>query len=1231
MSLEWIKDNLDPKLNEQAFEACPLKKELGLDEIQKKLSKDWEDQLCQRLVGLDVSGQEKIGTKDQAKRHLERHFDEKKYVHTAALIQQLQMAFWYATDSSSPLSLEVKERLLISINEGVQQCSEGLHNRLNFQLLILGEAENLKQLLTSVRTKMVRAAYASLSNNFGEVHTYNALSKLARDLGLGVPMANEEDPYRGYLNVRSASDHLAKIFKAEYRAFNLPNLIFDELEDIFKKLGYSGEKKDGYFYDTYAAIVERLKSIMPVLSKGIKKPFFYWANELCNEGAPLDTIVETIFIIENELCVIDINRKNIKKLILEQLIEEKFVNAESCRAFNSLRDCSKDDGNLFPISLIDDAQYYALVEVEQREITKKHSIALINRSLSDQGDFLIYVENFGLSGQLFLNYCEVLKNEPSALININSIEPKLKKIINDDEIWDSRYLVSWFWVAQNLLLGSADLLTTKQESLLDIFVQALFVKDKTNQSGWMALAQYYPGGFKEAFRLLQTEEQKNCLLFALCAQGQQGLTGWIVLAQCAPAVLKTMLEFVSTKEQKASVVDGLCIQGDQGWTGWMMLAERAPACLDTALKFVCTNKQRNDVVIALCAQDQQGLTGWIVLAQCAPAVLKTMLEFVSTKEQKASVVDALCIQGDQGWTGWMVLAERAPACLDTALKFVCTNKQRNDVVIALCAQDQQGLTGWIVLVQCAPAVLKTMLEFVSTKEQKASVVDALCIQGDQGWTGWMVLARCAPAVLKTMLKFVCTNKQKNDVVTALCAQDQQSVTGWIILARYATNCLKTALEFVSTDEQKASVVDALCIQGDQGWTGWMVLARCAPAVLKTMLEFVSTKEQKASVVAGLSQKTQNGWAGWIILARYATNCLKTALEFVGTEEEKQRIIALCKDGHQGSTGWMVLARYAPQSLNTLLRFVRTEQQKVDIVTALCEKGRQGWTGWIVLAQYASKTLNQTFGFVRTQTQKKCVADALYEQNGDGLTGWIALARYAPDDLKTALEFVSTKEQKERMVAALCQKGRQNWTGWMVLARYALDDLKTVLEYVCTEEQRYNMVAALCQKERQGLTGWQMIMRDSAAIEKIYQWPDVGKYIRLLLYATDTVTQDHLSKIQKNELLRQALDIISNYLYSSGTGVFSWLRHAGGKLASKQCITKLIDLNINKNDINTSICKIMSQWVSHSNNHNSSRSSFLNNSVLFGCNSNHREAGAESPEPVRKCSVRERWLCCLTKT
>ncbi|WP_423064285.1 hypothetical protein [Candidiatus Paracoxiella cheracis] len=1055
MSLEWIKDNLDPKLNEQAFEACPLKKELGLDEIQKKLSKDWEDQLCQRLVGLDVSGQEKIGTKDQAKRHLERHFDEKKYVHTAALIQQLQMAFWYATDSSSPLSLEVKERLLISINEGVQQCSEGLHNRLNFQLLILGEAENLKQLLTSVRTKMVRAAYASLSNNFGEVHTYNALSKLARDLGLGVPMANEEDPYRGYLNVRSASDHLAKIFKAEYRAFNLPNLIFDELEDIFKKLGYSGEKKDGYFYDTYAAIVERLKSIMPVLSKGIKKPFFYWANELCNEGAPLDTIVETIFIIENELCVIDINRKNIKKLILEQLIEEKFVNAESCRAFNSLRDCSKDDGNLFPISLIDDAQYYALVEVEQREITKKHSIALINRSLSDQGDFLIYVENFGLSGQLFLNYCEVLKNEPSALININSIEPKLKKIINDDEIWDSRYLVSWFWVAQNLLLGSADLLTTKQESLLDIFVQALFVKDKTNQSGWMALAQYYPGGFKEAFRLLQTEEQKNCLLFALCAQGQQGLTGWIVLAQCAPAVLKTMLEFVSTDEQKASVVDGLCIQGDQGWTGWMVLAERAPACLDTALKFVCTNKQRNDVV------------------------------------------------------------------------------------------------------------------------------------------------------------------------TALCAQDQQSVTGWIILARYATNCLKTALEFVSTDEQKASVVDALCIQGDQGRTGWMVLARCAPAVLKTMLEFVSTKEQKASVVAGLSQKTQNGWAGWIILARYATNCLKTALEFVGTEEEKQRIIALCKDGHQGSTGWMVLARYAPQSLNTLLRFVRTEQQKVDIVTALCEKGRQGWTGWIVLAQYASKTLNQTFGFVRTQTQKKCVADALYEQNGDGLTGWIALARYAPDDLKTALEFVSTKEQKERMVAALCQKGRQNWTGWMVLARYALDDLKTVLEYVCTEEQRYNMVAALCQKERQGLTGWQMIMRDSAAIEKIYQWPDVGKYIRLLLYATDTVTQDHLSKIQKNELLRQALDIISNYLYSSGTGVFSWLRHAGGKLASKQCITKLIDLNINKNDINTSICKIMSQWVSHSNNHNSSRSSFLNNSVLFGCNANHREAGAESPEPVRKCSVRER--------
>ncbi|WP_423063175.1 hypothetical protein [Candidiatus Paracoxiella cheracis] len=283
----WIKNNLDPKLNEQAFEFCPLKKELSVDQIKKELPDDWLDQLCRQLLMLDIHKQEKIKTVNVAKKHFERHFDKKLYANVSDLTEQLQLAFWYSTHSDSLLLPEVKQRLVLSINEGLKECSEGLHNRLNSELLTLGEMENLKQLLTLVRTKKVSAAFASLLNDHGGVHTYNSFSKIARDLGFGVSMINPKDRYFGFLEFESVRNHLTKFFKTEYRAFNLPNLLFDELKNIFIKLGYDGEKGKGYSADVYLKIEKQLKSLMPVLANGIKNPFFSWPADFSSTGTSL--------------------------------------------------------------------------------------------------------------------------------------------------------------------------------------------------------------------------------------------------------------------------------------------------------------------------------------------------------------------------------------------------------------------------------------------------------------------------------------------------------------------------------------------------------------------------------------------------------------------------------------------------------------------------------------------------------------------------------------------------------------------------------------------------------------------------------------------------------------------------------------------------------------------------------------------------------------------------------
>ncbi|WP_423063173.1 hypothetical protein [Candidiatus Paracoxiella cheracis] len=187
--------------------------------------------------------------------------------------------------------------------------------------------------------------------------------------------------------------------------------------------------------------------------------------------------------------------------------------------------------------------------------------------------------------------------------------------------------------------------------------------------------------------------------------------------------------------------------------------------------------------------------------------------------------------------------------------------------------------------------------------------------------------------------------------------------------------------------------------------------------------------------------------------------------------------------------------------------------------------------------------------------------------------------------------------QETFIQALFVKDKNNQSGWAMLARYAPQCFNTALEFVCTEEQRERVVFALCEKDQEGSTGWAMMMRSSAAdLEKIYQWPCVGGYIKLLLYA-NAMTHSNFSKIQESELLRDALDVISSYVYSPGTGVLSALRHAGGKLESKQCIAELMSLDLTREDIHIRISGILSQWARNSRNHNSSRSSFLRSSDI----------------------------------
>lgn len=242
---------------------------------------------------------------DVDSKSLAKHIATKNsYRHKKELFEQIALVYWRLSGKLDaqlgPLSPNHRVAYIERCKEGLKNCTEGFHDRINSIINSFNKPVDIAQLLHLVRNDLVASVAATLTD---EVHATNYITKLAAAQGFGVDVNSKYDPYSGAVNDRAIIEALQKAFSETFEAFNLPFLLSNKLEELCIELGYSGKKPPNqtYPYSIYDNIQKQITTFLPNIS-------FY-----------------DLFTFDDDANVTDINWPQIQKELFTTLLEQGYA------------------------------------------------------------------------------------------------------------------------------------------------------------------------------------------------------------------------------------------------------------------------------------------------------------------------------------------------------------------------------------------------------------------------------------------------------------------------------------------------------------------------------------------------------------------------------------------------------------------------------------------------------------------------------------------------------------------------------------------------------------------------------------------------------------------------------------------------------------------------------------------------------------------------------------------
>ncbi len=240
-------------------------------------------------------------------KELNRHAGEYSvYSKKSQLLESLSTL--YAIFTYPKTSNEQKSLIALRIAEDVKECSPGLHDRVNYVIILFNMPQNLAQLAAQARFKLAdRIAGILASESAQGVHVHNRVIQIAFEAGFGVWPINTNDLYYSTGSNDLSNEDINQIlqtgFNNHFQLFGLLNALCEQIEALIAVHGYQGKRE---------------------LDNEYKKEAYEKFCECCNRFIP-STMEELLEIDTTSSKVIDLNWQTVKRALLQQLIDEDYV------------------------------------------------------------------------------------------------------------------------------------------------------------------------------------------------------------------------------------------------------------------------------------------------------------------------------------------------------------------------------------------------------------------------------------------------------------------------------------------------------------------------------------------------------------------------------------------------------------------------------------------------------------------------------------------------------------------------------------------------------------------------------------------------------------------------------------------------------------------------------------------------------------------------------------------
>ena len=144
--------------------------------------------------------------------------------------------------------------------EGLQNCTEGFHNRINLIWMSWLAEDNFAERVEKIRQNIVHRVALNL---YDEVHAQNSVSRIAANIGLGTLAITPRDPHLGDVCQPLVVSQLLTAFNQDFTPLTIIHGIEEQIYSQLVPLGYGGHKPEGVTFEDYGTWLECFKYFFP--------------------------------------------------------------------------------------------------------------------------------------------------------------------------------------------------------------------------------------------------------------------------------------------------------------------------------------------------------------------------------------------------------------------------------------------------------------------------------------------------------------------------------------------------------------------------------------------------------------------------------------------------------------------------------------------------------------------------------------------------------------------------------------------------------------------------------------------------------------------------------------------------------------------------------------------------------------------------------------------------------